>query len=295
MRSTENTLRSIIESAEKRKLQKAQAKERIEKLAQEKLNAETELSARRGELKEFEVGESGIGHELQALKNEFDEKSKEVNSHKNELGGLKLRAHDLEMQISRRQEEKEKITAVLSENWQVSVEEARLKYCEVEVDNDRVKMMKRRLEGMGAINMTAPEEYDALTSRNQFLKTQMADLESAKTDLKSAIAKINATTRESFRKTFDAVREHFKKVYQTLFVGGEADLILTMPDNLLETGVEIVAQPPGKRLENISVLSGGEKALTSLALLLSFFWVNPSPFCVMDEADAPLDEANVER
>ncbi|MEI7530206.1 MAG: AAA family ATPase, partial [Elusimicrobiota bacterium] len=128
-----------------------------------------------------------------------------------------------------------------------------------------------------------------------FINSQVEDLNRAKTDLRSAINKINDTTRENFKITFDKVRVYFKEIYSLLFNGGEADLILTMPDNLLETGVEILAHPPGKKLVSISQLSGGEKALTALALLFSFFRVNPSPFCVMDEADAPLDEANVER
>jgi len=165
----------------------------------------------------------------------------------------------------------------------------------VEVDRDRVSMMRRRLENMGPVNMTAPEEYEALSARDSFLKGQAHDLEQAKKDLKAAISRINATTRENFRHTFGQVREHFIRVYSILFEGGEADIKLTMPDDLLETGIEILAQPPGKRLQSISQLSGGEKALTALALLFSFFCVNPSPFCVLDEADAPLDESNVER
>jgi chromosome segregation protein len=148
---------------------------------------------------------------------------------------------------------------------------------------------------MGAVNMTAPEEYDTLTARYNFINSQVEDLNKAKADLKSAVSKINETTRDNFKATFDKVKTHFKQIYSLLFNGGEAELILTMPDNLLETGVEILAHPPGKRLVSISQLSGGEKALTALALLFSFFCVNPSPFCVMDEADAPLDEANVER
>ena len=170
-----------------------------------------------------------------------------------------------------------------------------MNYGDKTVDYERVKMMRKRIENMGAVNMTAPEEYDALTERNTFLRTQIADLESAKKDLKSAINKINQTTRENFKYTFEQVRMHFKNIYQTLFRGGECDLVLTQPDNLLETGIEIYAQPPGKKLLNITSMSGGEKTLTAMSLLFAFFTHNPSPFCIMDEADAALDEANVER
>ncbi|HAT72425.1 MAG TPA: chromosome segregation protein SMC [Elusimicrobia bacterium] len=183
----------------------------------------------------------------------------------------------------------------LADEWSISPEEARAKYAGVETDHERVKFLRKRIENMGAVNMTAPEEYEALTARYNFMNSQVEDLNRAKADLRSAINKINDTTRENFKLTFDKVRGYFKEIYSLLFNGGEADLILTLPENLLETGVEILAHPPGKKLVSISQLSGGEKALTALALLFSFFRVNPSPFCVMDEADAPLDEANVER
>ena len=183
----------------------------------------------------------------------------------------------------------------MADEWNVTPAEARERYAGIEADHDRVLFLRRRVVEMGNVNMTAPEEYEALTQRYNFMNSQVEDLNRAKADLRSAINKINDTTRENFKNTFDKVRVYFKEIYSLLFNGGEADLILTMPENLLETGVEIMAHPPGKKLVSISQLSGGEKALTALALLFSFFRVNPSPFCVMDEADAPLDEANVER
>ena len=124
---------------------------------------------------------------------------------------------------------------------------------------------------------------------------QQQDLLKAKDDLKSAITKINQSTIENFKKTFEQVRENFKGLYKTLFNGGEAELTLTDESNLLESGIDVFAQPPGKKLLNISALSGGEKALTAIALLFAFFMVKPSPFCILDEVDAPLDEANLGR
>lgn len=183
----------------------------------------------------------------------------------------------------------------MAEEFNITPAEARERYAGIETDHERVQFLRRRIVEMGNVNMTAPEEYEALTQRYNFMNSQVEDLNRAKSDLRSAINKINDTTRENFKNTFDKVRGYFKELYSLLFNGGEADLILTMPENLLETGVEIMAHPPGKKLVSISQLSGGEKALTALALLFSFFRVNPSPFCVMDEADAPLDEANVER
>ena len=183
----------------------------------------------------------------------------------------------------------------MADEWNLTPAEAKERYAGIETDHDRVLFLRRRVAEMGNVNMTAPEEYEALTQRYNFANSQVEDLNRAKADLRSAINRINDTTRENFKATFDKVRAYFKEIYSLLFNGGEADLILTLPENLLETGVEILAHPPGKKLVSITQLSGGEKALTALALLFSFFRVNPSPFCVMDEADAPLDEANVER
>ena len=148
---------------------------------------------------------------------------------------------------------------------------------------------------MGAVNLAAPEEYTTLEERYNFLLTQQQDLIKAKEDMLEVIAKINHTTRDHFKLTFGQVRENFRTLYHQLFEGGEADLILTDESNLLETGVEILAQPPGKKLQNITLLSGGEKALTAIALLFAFFMVRPSPFCILDEVDAPLDDANIGR
>jgi chromosome segregation protein len=148
---------------------------------------------------------------------------------------------------------------------------------------------------LGQVNLAAQEEYDQLSQRYTFIQTQQQDLLKAKKDLEEVIKKINETTIENFRKTFDLVRENFKTLYKKLFGGGDADLFLTDENNLLESGVDISAQPPGKVVKNILQCSGGEKALTAVALLFSFFLVKPSPFCILDEVDAPLDDANIGR
>jgi hypothetical protein len=154
---------------------------------------------------------------------------------------------------------------------------------------------RRRVEGMGPVNLAAPEEHAQLEERYNFLLSQQQDLVKAKEDLLSTVQKINASTRQNFRETFDKVRENFKAIYGQLFPGGEADVRLTDEADILNAGVDIFAQPPGKKLMNITLLSGGEKALTAVALLFAFFMVRPAPFAVLDEVDAPLDEANVTR
>ncbi|HVO33783.1 MAG TPA: AAA family ATPase, partial [Elusimicrobiota bacterium] len=193
------------------------------------------------------------------------------------------------------EQERQRLEAALQETFQLTVEDAKARYGQLEPDAEELARIKRRLENLGAVNLAAPEEHAQLEERYQFLLTQQQDLLKAKEDLHQAITKINATTREQFKATFELVRTNFKQLYQTLFRGGEADVVLTDEHNLLESGIDIVAQPPGKKLQNIALLSGGERALTAIALLFAFFMVKPSPFCLLDEVDAPLDEANVRR
>ncbi|MBN1595357.1 chromosome segregation protein SMC [candidate division FCPU426 bacterium] len=159
----------------------------------------------------------------------------------------------------------------------------------------KIKALKDKINSMGSVNLVAMEEYDELEQRHAFLSQQLGDLRDAKENLQRLIIKINHESRERFAATFVQVREKFKEVFRRLFKGGEADLILVDETNLLETGIEIIARPPGKRLQNISLLSGGEKALTAIALLFAIFLIKPSPFCIFDEMDAPLDDTNTLR
>lgn len=295
LKSTEYEFNSLTDSEGKRNEKIASSNLRLKSLAEEKLSTEAKLSAERDNLAKLEVDEHKMRADLEALKKEFDEKTAALNACKKESSELTIKKNDLENALSNARRQRTTVTNNLFESWNITPEEAQMNYGDKTVDYERVKMMRKRIENMGAVNMTAPEEYDALTQRNTFLRTQIADLESAKKDLKSAISKINQTTRENFKYTFEQVRLHFKNIYQTLFRGGECDLVLTQPENLLETGIEIYAQPPGKKLLNITSMSGGEKTLTAMSLLFAFFTHNPAPFCIMDEADAALDEANVER
>ncbi len=158
-----------------------------------------------------------------------------------------------------------------------------------------IERLKKRCESYGAVNLVAIEEFDELKGRFEFLTKQQSDLLTAREQLMATIQKINRTTRQMFIDTFVRVNEEFKTHFRMLFGGGEAELILLDPENALESGIDIVARPPGKKLQNISLLSGGEKTMTAIALIFGVFKVNPSPFCVLDEIDAALDESNVGR
>ncbi len=158
-----------------------------------------------------------------------------------------------------------------------------------------IQKYREKLNRMGPVNLVAIEEHEEMTQRFNFLTQQEHDLLKAKEDLHKAIQKINRTTRELFADTFSKIQAHFSEYYRLLFGGGSAELVLLDENDILESGIDIVARPPGKKLQNISLLSGGEKALTAVALLFALFKVKPSPFCVLDEIDAPLDESNVDR
>lgn len=163
---------------------------------------------------------------------------------------------------------------------------------EMKVAIDR---LRKRCESFGAVNLVAIEEFEELKGRFEFLTKQQSDLLTAKESLHNTIRKINRETRQMFLNTFTRVSEEFRIYFRMLFGGGEAQLVLLDPENVLESGVDIIARPPGKKRQNISLLSGGEKTLTAIALIFGVFKVNPSPFCVLDEIDAALDESNVGR
>ncbi len=158
-----------------------------------------------------------------------------------------------------------------------------------------IKSLRKRVQGMGAVNTDAIEEYGELRERHLFLKTQSDDLITSRDKLVEAIEEINLKSREQFSETFSQIQANFKHTFQTLFGGGKADLRLIESEDVLESGIDIVAQPLGTRLKNISLLSGGQRTMTTVGLLFAIYMVKPSPFCLLDELDAPLDESNIGR
>ncbi len=160
---------------------------------------------------------------------------------------------------------------------------------------ETIAALRDKIDRMGPVNMMAIEEFDDLDERYEFLTTQRTDLVESIKATGDAIARINRTTRERFREAFDAINLHYQETFSTLFGGGRAGLVLLDESDLLESGIDIIAQPPGKRLQSIQLLSGGEKALSAMALMFAIFKYKPSPFCLLDEIDAPLDEANIGR
>lgn len=165
----------------------------------------------------------------------------------------------------------------------------------VESVETRLAEIRTKMEAMGPVNLVAIEEYKELEERYTFLTQQEQDLVKAKQQLMEMIRKINRTTSEMFQTTFDKINTNFQEVFAKLFNGGSAKLVLVNEEEVLECGIEIIARPPGKRLQNISLLSGGERTLTAVALLFAIYMIKPSPFCLLDELDAPLDDSNIGR
>ncbi len=158
-----------------------------------------------------------------------------------------------------------------------------------------VQELKEQLKKFGAVNLLALEEYKTASEREAFLGEQLSDLRTAKNDLQATITRINQTARQLFQDTFNQVKINFQNLFVELFAGGEADINLIDPSDPLESDIEIIARPRGKKILSITMMSGGERALTAISLLFSLYLVKPSPFCILDEIDAPLDDANCHR
>ena len=241
-----------------------------------------------------------------ALRVAFDMRMAEIKSREETLKNLRnqlqggrdllsrqqLRLREIELEI-------EHLRDSLIDRFRCDLEELTAVAGAVDFDLEkapqRQAFLRRAIEEIGEVNLMAIDEYRELEERYQFLTRQQEDLKQSLEGLQTAINKINRTTRKRFRETFDLVNVKFQEIFPRLFRGGKAELRLTDEDDLLETGIDIIVQPPGKKLQNVSLLSGGEKALTAVALIFSIFLVKPSPFCILDEVDAPLDEANIGR
>ena len=245
-----------------------------------------------GELNQFLTQKAEMSQRLTGFRHNAKAIEEEMTQSKTELHSLQMRQQ--EIQFNQRGL-KERLLQTYKIDWG---QESAVPTTE-QVNNEEfsleIERLKKRCESYGAVNLVAIEEFDELKQRFEFLTKQQSDLLTAREQLMSTITKINRTTRQMFTDTFTRVSEEFRVYFRMLFGGGEAQLVLLDPENALESGIDIVARPPGKKLQNISLLSGGEKALTAIALIFGVFKVKPSPFCVLDEIDAALDESNIDR
>jgi chromosome segregation protein len=258
-------------------------KELEDNLTQHRLKEEA-LSAQKEKVETFLNEWKEVEASCKYLRRELEEVRQRIHEEE-------ILASEVQLKLSHLQESiKERYGTTLSTSIGASPTEL-----EKEEMSKRLGVLKSALEGFGEVNLMAIEEYQELKQRHDFLSEQQADLHQALDSLRKAILRINRTTTKRFLETFHLVNEKFKEVFTRLFKGGQASLILLDEQEPATTGIDIIAQPPGKKLQNIDLLSGGEKALVATALLFGLFMIRPTPFCLLDEVDAPLDDANINR
>lgn len=263
----------------------------ISKLKAEDETISDELKVLEHTLSDIEKGRSDTVDKLSILEIQLKDKEKEVDILRNRIRDLDVKSAEINYKKTNMKER-------LLGAYKVDIETAQVELDE-STDWDALKReileLKERLEKIGPVNLVAIDEHKELEERHAFLVHQEEDLINAKDSLHKAIQKINKTTKDLFIDTFQKIQVEFKNFFRLLFGGGQAELVLIDDTDVLESGIEIILRPPGKKLQNIMLLSGGEKALTAIALLFAIFKVKPSPFCVLDEIDAPLDESNINR
>lgn len=286
-------IRNSIENGEKRK---EDAARRIDELESTLAGESAALGQVKQDLKDEESGY----REIIGKQKETDNS---ITSAKSELENAREKIHKLELELSGLQINRDNVVNRFLERYPEPFSTVLERYRETVADagfsiekteKERVGI-RREMESIGDVNPGAIEAYDHQKSRRDFLGAQRKDLEDALADLENVIRKINRITRKLFTRTFDDINRRFGELFPRLFNGGSAWLELTRPDLPLETGVELMIQPPGKKLSRLSLLSGGEKALSAIAFIFSIFMINPASFCLLDEIDAPLDDANVHR
>jgi chromosome segregation protein len=242
-------------------------------------------------LNEADQAYYNLRNQLNEKESELRHKVKDREQTEHLLAEIKDKMNELRLQLAGM---KERLQVEFRINLDDILDQPRSTETPVEELQERSDRMKKRLENLGEVNPTAIEAFQEMKKRYDFILEQKNDLVTAKDSLLQTIQEVEATANQAFLETFNKVRENFQKVFQALFTEDDtADMILENPDNLAETGIEIIAKPKGKRPSSISQLSGGEKTLTATALLFAIYLIKPAPFCILDEVDAPLDDANV--
>ncbi|MDZ7643741.1 MAG: AAA family ATPase [Woeseiaceae bacterium] len=254
----------------------------LERLLTVRVDVENELGEARTLVEEVESRLRGLDQRRLQIDEDVNNARSEVSEAKMAQQEIRVRREGVAEQFAQTRHDLESLLQDLEEQAEPALWE------------DNLGKVRRRIERLGPINLAAIDEFKEQSERKEYLDSQLNDLQDALDTLEGAIRKIDRETRTRFRETYDRIDAGFKKLFPRLFGGGHAYLELT-GDDLLAAGVTVMARPPGKRNSTIHLLSGGEKALTAVALVFAIFELNPAPFCMLDEVDAPLDDANVGR
>ena len=252
--------------------------------------AEIARDASEKKLEEHKVKKSEVSSQISELEMENKKFSSLVYQIDQSLKECEIDMGKMETQM-------DYMLTLLSETYHLTYEKAKMDYVldlDSEIARLKVSSLRKEMKSLGTVNLGSIDEFERLNTRYEFLKNQKDDLEKACTDLLEIISEMDEIMITRLQDAFAKIQAEFSKVFHKMFKGGTGNLILTDPDNILETGIDIVAEPPGKKLNNIQLLSGGEKTLTAISLLFAILNVYPVPFCVLDEVEAALDEANVD-
>ncbi len=293
---SEELIREIQATSEQRRQDIVKAQEQITAVSEETKQNETvilqELKEKEEEEKRLHTAET----EYQSSSEELRVREKEVREVRRDRDAASERIHQVTMQVAELQHQIQGLKDRLHENYDLDLDTlAPQEPVNTDEADGEIENLKRKMKGLGSVNLMALGEYEQAKERAQFLNQQRDDLLSAEETLKETILKINQTARQRFGEVFQLVRKNFQETFCHFFQGGEADLRLQENEDPLESQIEIIARPAGKHFRDLSLLSGGERALTAISLLFALYLVKPSPFCILDEIDAPLDDANVER
>lgn len=309
--------------------QAAQRRKEAEECLRRKAHSESEITAARGSIERLQHEREQVSSQTAHLISQRDEqqivitgREDQLRTERDALGEQQQRRSTIEVELAQKDMAVQNLRGRIQEKYQVNLDDidsecitityadegpARVQTVTAEemeaagVATDwnavaeQVAALQKRIDDMGPVNVVAIEEYEEAEERYNFLTAQNDDLANAKTELLEVLNRINTQTREMFVNTFNQIRENFQTLFTEIFGGGKADLKLAEEGDVLESGIDIVARPPGKQLQSITLLSGGEQTMTAVALLFAIYQVKPSPFCVLDELDAPLDESNINR
>ena len=278
-RTRENEIRDQLENSESPLVDN---KELLARQLESRVEVESELATSRQKLEKVETELRELDQSRMQVDQAVDGARVQVSEAEMEVQELRVRREGFAEQLAQTDFELETLLAELDEE------------ATIEAWDEKLEKVRRRIDRLGPINLAAIDEFKEQSERKEYLDSQLADLNDALDTLEGAIRKIDRETRTRFRETYDNVNVGFQRLFPKLFGGGHAYLELT-GDDLLSTGITVMARPPGKRNSTIHLLSGGEKALTAVALVFAIFELNPAPFCMLDEVDAPLDDANVSR
>ena len=290
---TRSQLASAKENIELDGQRRADSQEEIARCQEQIIDLTEQLETNRIEFAEAEESRQSLNSRLTEVRQTLAEKRDEADRANQQVGDLRVKLSQIDAHLG-------DLVNRASDEMQMNLAEL---YPDYEHDSERdwnqveqdMNSLRGKIGRLGNVNLDAIEEQQELEQRQKYLEEQLADVTDAKKELEALIEKINQESQERFTETFGLVRENFQNLFRKLFGGGKADIFLEDPEDVLESGIEIVARPPGKELRSISLLSGGEKTMAALAMIFAFFQAKPSPFCLLDEVDAALDEANTER